>query len=49
MKNIEIKWVSHFELEDKLDYLATQFSRLEFVSRAQKGYRTYDTYACYPL
>lgn len=49
MKSISIKWMSKYELEDKLDYLATQYARMEFVSRAKIGVRTCDTYACYPM
>lgn len=49
MKSISIKWMSRYELEDKLDYLATQYARMEFVSRAKRGARMCDVYACYPL
>lgn len=49
MKSISIKWVNRYELADKLDYLATQYARMEFISRANQGVRMCDTYACYPI
>lgn len=49
MKSISIKWTNRHELEDKLDYLATQYARMEFISRTNRGVRMCDTYACYPI
>lgn len=49
MKSISIKWTNRYELADKLDYLATQYARMEFISRANQGVRMCDTYACYPI